>query len=627
MIEKSRFSLKYKISLGLILSYTIVIVSLLLINHKISKNLKETLLINEAKLIAETIIATAHTHMHSPNIAHIISSLSAVDEVSHLIIADEINEIILASNHNKLKGQSLFYEQNDIRHSLLKIDLTKRNNWLIDEKGVIYTSLFKAVSKDKKSIQKLIFIIRLNGQKVTGFLNQSTQVLILSAIIGFIFAIIFTLFLFKSKVYRPIALLVKEIKQAHLNDKPKALMYKSNDEFGYLIHAYNKLMSDLFESRHKLELQKELSEQAAKSKSDFLAVMSHEIRTPLNGVIGMSSLLNETELGEEQKQYSETIMSSGKQLLSVINDILDFSKIDAGKLVLDIQKRNLNFILSTTENMFQITAKDRGIKLISKIQPAIKHNLLLDETRIRQVLVNLISNAFKFTEQGQIEVIVKTLESSDERCTVRFSVTDTGIGLSQRHIDKLFSQFVQADTSTTRQYGGTGLGLAICKRLVELMGGKIWIESELGQGSSFIFDLPFERSDLISINEGEIQTAPVILSGKNILLVEDMLLNQQIAKAILKGNNIDIANDGIEAVQKVKQATYQVIFMDCLMPKMDGFEATREIRKLGITTPIIALTASALQETKDQCMEAGMDGFLPKPFDKDEIHKVLAKWL
>jgi len=627
MIEKSRFSLKYKISLGLIVSYTIVIASLLFINHKVSKNLKETLLINEAKLIAETVIATAHTHMHSPNIAHIISSLSAIDEVSHLIIADAKTKIILSSNHNKLKGKTLSYEQNNIKDLLEQIDLTQRNSWLIDNNGMVYTSLFNAVSKDKKSIQKLIFIIRLNGDKVTGFLNQSTQVLIFSAIFGFVFAIIFTLLLFKSQIYRPIALLVKEIKQTHLNDKPKPLQYQVNDEFGYLIHAYNKLMSDLFKNRKKLERQKALSEQAAKSKSDFLAVMSHEIRTPLNGVIGMSSLLNESNLQGEQKQYSETIMASAKQLLSVINDILDFSKIDADKLALDFNKGDINTIVSTTVDMFKITAQDRDIKLMTKIAPTIKHHLLLDETRIRQILVNLISNAFKFTEQGQIDIVVQTINSNDKECTVRFTVADTGIGLSQRHMDKLFAQFVQADTSTTRQYGGTGLGLAICKRLVELMGGKIWIESELGQGSRFIFDLPFKISDLINCDEKEKQEVKTIVKGKKILLVEDMLINQQIAKAILAGNQIDIANNGIEAVEMVKHTTYQMILMDCLMPKMDGFTATQEIRKLGITTPIVALTASALQETKEQCKQVGMDDYLPKPFDKDEIHKILAKWL
>jgi len=627
MIEKNRFSLKYKISIGLFLSYTIVIASLLFINHKVSQNLKETLLINEAKLIAETVIATANTHMHSPNITHIISSLSAIDEVNNLIIADEKTKIILSSNHNKLKGRSIFYEQNNIKPLLEKIDLTKRNSWLIDEKGVLYTSLFNAISKDKKTIQKLIFIIRLNGQKVTGFLNQSTQVLILSAIIGFIFAIVFTLLLFKSQIYRPIALLVKEIKQAHLNEKPEPLVYQSNDEFGYLINSFNKLMSDLFEKSQKLEQQKMLSEQAARSKSDFLAVMSHEIRTPLNGVIGMSSLLSESNLQGEKKQYSDTIMSSAKQLLSVINDILDFSKIDSGKLTLDLKKGNLNAILETTKGMFEATAKDSAIELVTKIEPAIKYNLLLDETRIKQVLVNLISNAFKFTEQGKVEVCVKVLEANDEYYKIRFSVIDTGIGLSQRHIDKLFSEFVQADTSTTRQYGGTGLGLAICKRLVELMGGDIWIESELGQGSRFIFDLPFEVSSIISEKEDKTQSTDISVTGKNILLVEDMLLNQQIAKAILKGNHIDIANDGVEAVEKVKNTTYQVILMDCLMPKMDGFTATKEIRKLGITTPIVALTASALQETKEKCKEAGMDDYLAKPFDKDEIHKILAKWL
>ncbi|SFB89752.1 ATP-binding protein [Pseudoalteromonas denitrificans] len=626
MLKNRGVNLRTKISIGLILSYTVVISALLLINNNVSKNLKEVLLLNEAKLMAETVIGTAQTNMHSANIAHIISSLSAIDDVSHLFIVNAKTKKILVSNLNKLKNQSLYYIQNDLKASLEKIDLTKRNNQLIGGEGIIYTSLFNAVSKDKKSIEKLIFIIRLSDHKVTGFLHEKTQILIFSAIIGLAFAVSFTLFLFKFQIYRPMNLLIQEIKHAHLNDKPIALQYKSHDEFGYLISAYNKLMSDFFENRENLKLQKELSEQAAKSKSDFLAVMSHEIRTPLNGVVGISSLLNKTHLRGEQKEYCETIIASGKQLLSVINDILDFSKIDAGKLILDLQKRDLNKILKTTVSMFEVTAKNRNIKLISKIEPSIKHNLRLDETRIRQVLVNLISNAFKFTKAGQVTILADVLQSNLKHCTVRFSVTDTGIGLSQSQIDKLFSKFVQADTSTTRKYGGTGLGLAICKSLVELMGGKIWIESELGKGASFIFDLSFEVLDLITY-EAEEKDLEIEITGKKILLVEDVLINQKIVNEILKNNSLDIANDGIEAIDKVQQKSYEVILMDCLMPKMDGFEATTKIRELGITTPIIALTASALQETKDQCKEAGMDDYLSKPFDVDEIYKTLAKWL
>jgi signal transduction histidine kinase/CheY-like chemotaxis protein/HPt (histidine-containing phosphotransfer) domain-containing protein len=392
----------------------------------------------------------------------------------------------------------------------------------------------------------------------------------------------------------------------------------------------------------KLQLQKivnELEEQTKKaqlatiSKSQFLANMSHEIRTPMNAVMGMTYLLNRTNLDDKQKDYVQKIDTSSKNLLNIINDILDFSKIEAGKLELDKIDFKLENLVGNVRNIVEQKAIEKEIEFTIIYNVHNQNVYFGDPLRIGQILVNLLNNAIKFTQKGRVELIISPVSS--ER--VLFEVKDTGLGLSKEHIDKLFESFTQADTSTTRKFGGTGLGLSITKQLTHLMDGEIYIESELGIGSNFMVELLLPKGDdtKIAIETQEeisfLRDKCLELQGSHILLVEDNSINQEIIVSLLEnfGVKIDIANNGLEAVQLYLQnkEKYELILMDLKMPIMDGFEATQKIRALDTKIPIIALTANAMTQDIDATKKAFMNEHLNKPIVVEKLYGVLNKYL
>jgi signal transduction histidine kinase/CheY-like chemotaxis protein len=406
---------------------------------------------------------------------------------------------------------------------------------------------------------------------------------------------------------------------------------KQQAENDALLHAETRRAFAAVERKNQ-ELAESRAEalRASQAKSDFLSSMSHEIRTPMNGVLGMNQLLAATSLSPEQRRYVEVVQSSGRQLLALIDDLLDLSKIEAGKVTIECADFDLRHTLNEVSDMWSVQASAKGLAFRANIAAEVPLLLLGDSSRLRQVLNNLANNAIKFTARGAVNLSVELAGKQEDRVLIRFSVADTGIGIRPDQASRLFSPFVQADVSTTRNYGGTGLGLAICKHLVELMGGTIGIESQVGQGSVFWFTSSFAVSQRSALPI-EDWTAPEAENRQSlrILVAEDNQINRLVISTQLSklGHRAEVVVDGFEALKKATAGDYDLLLMDCEMPGMDGYEATRRIRQARRDRlPIIAVTAHAMSGDRERCLAAGMDDFISKPIDMQHLARVLARW-
>jgi len=567
---------------------------------------------------------------------------SIVDPLSRVLLDDEDVEFVEIGD---ISGEVLFSKGGD-RVALLTTQEQQslRANLRWYQADIIQYDVLQDDDDDwfgQSGVEKVLGQVRV-GLSDNMVRQRQGEIVFQATLIGLVGMVLSGLIAWLSgaRLVRPITDLSETVDKMREGDYKVRTPETASGEVGTLQRGVNTLSSALQKSeeiqQHYVESlikAREASEAANKAKSEFLAVMTHELRTPMNGVLGMLQLMQTTDLSEEQNEYVDTALSSGDHLLGLINDILDFSKIEQGSLELDSRYFNLHEMLERVGEGFKAAAMGKGLEFRLSVHDTKHLDVQTDETRLRQVLVNLLGNAVKFTDRGYIELSVHNVEVAGEQVDVEIHVSDSGKGISKENLARIFDAFQQEDASISRQYGGTGLGLAISRQLISKMGGVLEVESEKDKGSVFIcrFNFRYRAQN----GDAPVLVAPAEPSERydaTVLLVEDNDVNQKVAQRMLQhfGIRCDLAMDGRQAINMSEGRRYDLIFMDLQMPNVDGYEATSVIRNgqsSNVKTPIVALTANAFSDVKGQCLKVGMDDFLAKPYKKETLQEILAKWL
>ena len=620
-------SFRYKFILSFILIEAFFIVLIVVFN---TSSLKET----SEKLVAQKIDAATEIFVEIVKTPLLVNDLATLDDAASnfTAIASIAAVRVLGASGEVLSeriNQSVLFDRDDVQKKLPEFmdDGGFESGSALEVADRNFIRFSREVSIDDEKLGEIRFIYDISESMQT--IKQSTAVTYALAAVALIISTLIAVVL-GYRITRQLNALTETANEiAH--DNPVVIpTYKySGDEIDRLFGAMKTMQQKIVDRTQEMTAARSRALVASKAKSEFLAVMSHEIRTPLNGMIGSLNLMNQKLLTAEDAEHLDTVRKSSTLLTTIINDILDYSKIEAGRFSLDSHVVDLEELFREIEQFYRPITTDKGLLLDVKIINLTERYVMGDGIRIKQILNNYLNNALKFTSHGNIYLTLEQLPDA----AIKFGVRDTGIGINPEDMNELFTDFSQVNTGANRSFGGTGLGLAISKRLAVLMGGEVGVESVFGEGSSFWAVLRPESSSREEYEQqSQTQQKDDVENeagmSANILLVEDNKVNQTVARKLLQkqGCEVTIANDGVEALDKLHNGNFDLILMDCQMPIMDGFEATRKIRQSGNDIPIIALTANAQNSDRDACLEAGMNDFLSKPFDPRRLYEMISRY-